>query len=76
MQFFFLGIPILGSIKVCHLLNMLAKKWLVILFLHDLHGCQLQVGKLSQRYGGDYVRTGNLCFVTVSVACVVHATSL
>lgn len=50
---------------VCFTLN-----WLVTLVLHDLHGCQLQVGKLSQRRGGDYVRTGNLCFAALSIRLV------
>lgn len=59
----FLDVPILCPISACHLLHMLARNSLVKLFLHDLHGCQLHMGKLSQRHGGDYVRTGNLCFV-------------
>lgn len=70
MQTFFLGVPILGPIKVCHLLSMLVKKWLVKLFLHELHECQLQVGELGQRYGGDYVRTGDLCSATASASLV------
>lgn len=66
----FPDVPVLEPMNVCRLLHTLTLNWLLTLLVRDLHVCQLQVGKLSQRHGSDYVGSGNLCFSALSVRLV------